>query len=136
MKKLFALLLISLASITVVGSQAFAVDAVSIVKPPEGAITPSPVEVCMETFGVEVEPAKKGVNDRKGHHHILIDVDLPGDLSAPIGKDANHVHMGDGSTCKTLKLSSGKHTFRALFAKGNHVPYNPPITDTRAITVK
>ena len=137
MKKLFVLLLVSLASVAVVGTHAFAADAVSIVKPSEGAtITQGSVEVCMETFGVEVEPAKKGVNDRKGHHHLLIDVDLPGDLSAPIGKDAQHVHMGDGSTCKTLKLSPGKHTLRALFAKGNHVPYNPPISDTRTITVK
>ena len=136
MRKLFVVLLVTLTMLILGASRSFAVEAVSIVKPAEGAITSSPVEVCMETFGVTVEPAKKGVNKGKGHHHLLVDVDLPGDLKAPIGKDANHIHMGDGSTCKSLKLSAGKHTIRALFAKGNHVPYNPPITDTKMITVK
>jgi len=92
--------------------------------------------VCMAVDGVAVQPAKKGVNPGKGHHHLLIDVDLPNDLGQRIGKDANHVHMGDGSTCKELKLGSGKHVIRALFANGGHVPYNPAITSTVLVTVK
>ncbi|MDH3256093.1 MAG: DUF4399 domain-containing protein, partial [Nitrospinota bacterium] len=87
-------------------------------------------------WGVEFEPAKNGVNEGKGHNHILVDVALPSDLSKPIGKDAQHIHMGDGSSCKTINLSSGKHTIRTLFAKGNHIPYNPPISDTIEITVE
>jgi len=90
----------------------------------------------MAVHGVEVQPAKKGVNPGKGHHHLLISVDLPSDLSQRIGKDSNHVHMGDGSTCKELKLGSGKHVIRALFANGGHVPYNPAITSTVIVTVK
>ena len=96
----------------------------------------NPVKVCMAVDEVEVQPAKKGVNPGKGHHHLLIDVDLPKDLSQKIGKDAKHVHMGDGSTCKELKLGSGKHVIRALFANGGHVPYNPAITSTVIVTVK
>ena len=109
---------------------------VSIVSPPKGAMVKGPVKICLKTSGVEVEPAKKGVNDGKGHHHLIVDVDLPRDLSKPIGKDANHIHMGDGSTCKEIKLSSGKHTVRALFAKGNHVPYNPALTTEVTFNVK
>lgn len=90
----------------------------------------------MTPWGVEFEPAKKGVNEGKGHNHILVDVDLPSDLSQPIGKDANHIHMGDGSSCKMINLSSGKHTIRTLFAKGNHIPYSPPISDTVVINVE
>ena len=67
---------------------------------------------------------------------FLIDVDLPKDLNQGIGKDSNHVHMGDGSTCKELKLGSGKHVIRTLFANGGHVPYNPAITSTVVVTVK
>jgi hypothetical protein len=121
-----------------VASASYAGDtqAVIISKPRDGAIVSSPVEVCMTPWGVEFEPAKKGVNEGKGHNHILVDVDLPSDLSKPIGKDANHIHMGDGSSCKTIELSPGKHTIRTLFAKGNHVPYNPPISDTIEVTVK
>lgn len=111
-------------------------NSVSITEPADGATVSSPVKVCMETHGVAVEPAKKGVNDGKGHHHLLVDVDLPGDLSKPIGKDAHHIHMGDGSTCKEIKLDAGKHKISALFAKGNHVPYDPAITTTVNVTVK
>ena len=109
---------------------------ITITSPPKGAMVSGPVKVCLKTSGVEVEPSKKGVNDGKGHHHLLIDVDIPHDLSKPIGKDVKHVHMGDGSTCKELKLSSGKHTIRALFAKGNHVPYDPAITTEVTFNVK
>jgi len=109
---------------------------ITITEPKDGATVSSPVKVCMEAHGVTVEPAKNGVNEGKGHHHLIIDTDLPADLSKPIGKDAQHVHMGDGSTCKELKLDSGKHVIRALFARGNHVPYDPAITGTVNITVK
>jgi len=137
MKKLKMILSFSLI-FGLAASPSYAGDtqAVIISKPRDGAIVSSPVEVCMTPWGVEVEPAKKGVNEGKGHNHILVDVDLPSDLSKPIGKDANHIHMGDGSSCKKIKLSSGKHTIRTLFAKGNHIPYNPPISDTIEITVE
>jgi hypothetical protein len=117
-------------------SSVYAGGAVVITEPATGATVSSPVKVCMAVDGVEVQPAKKGVNPGKGHHHLLIDIDLPSDLGQRIGKDANHVHMGDGSTCKELKLSPGKHVIRALFANGGHVPYNPAITSTVLVTVK
>ncbi|MDH5763386.1 MAG: DUF4399 domain-containing protein [Nitrospinota bacterium] len=110
--------------------------AIAISEPASGATVSSPVKVCMVAHGVTVEPAKNGVNDDKGHHHILIDADLPTDLSKPVGKDAQHVHMGDGSTCKELNLDAGIHVIRALFAQGNHVPFNPPITATVIVNVK
>ena len=114
----------------------FAGNAVTITDPPTGAMVSSPVKVCMATEGVEVEPAKKGINEGKGHHHIIVDANLPKDLSKPVGKDANHIHMGDGSTCKKIKLPAGKHIIRTLFAKGNHVPYDPALTSTVTINVK
>ena len=74
----------------------------------------SPLKVCMATKGYTVEPAKNGVNPGKGHHHLLIDVPIPADLSKRIGKDSNHVHMGDGSKCKKLNKY-----FTELFSEGN-----------------
>lgn len=108
---------------------------VTITKPATLADVSSPVEVCMSTKGYTVEPAKNGVNEGKGHHHLIVDVDLP-DLSQPVPKDANHIHMGDGSTCKKIELSKGQHRIQALFARGNHVPYDPPVTDSIVVTVK
>ena len=67
---------------------------------------------------------------------LQVDTDLPKNLGKGIGKDAQHIHMGDGSTCKEVKLDAGIHVIRALFAKGNHVPYNPPITATVIVNVK
>lgn len=110
--------------------------AIAISEPTNGATVTSPVKVCMVAHGVTVEPAKKGVNDGKGHHHILVDTDLPKDLGKAIGKDAQHIHMGDGSTCKDVKLNAGIHVIRALFAKGNHIPYNPAVTATVIVNVK
>ena len=110
--------------------------AVVITEPATGDTVSSPVKVCMAVDGVEVQPAKKGINPGKGHHHLLIDVDLPTDLSKRIGKDANHVHMGDGSTCKESKLGFGKHVIRALFANGGHVPYSPAVTSTVIVNVR
>ena len=115
---------------------AFANNSVSISEPSNGAKISGPVKVCLTTSGVSVEPAKMGVNKGKGHHHLLVDVSLPKDLSKPIGKDANHIHMGDGSKCKKLNLPAGKHTIRALFAKGNHVPYDPALTTEVMFNVK
>ncbi|MBT5028526.1 MAG: DUF4399 domain-containing protein [Nitrospinaceae bacterium] len=137
MISIYSKLALLFVSLFILGTtSAFAGNAVTITTPPEGAMVTNPVKVCLATEGVAVEPAKKGVNNGKGHHHIIVDVDLPKDLSKPVGKDANHIHMGDGSTCKEIKLSAGKHIIRALFAKGNHVPYNPALTATVTINVK
>jgi hypothetical protein len=135
MKRLVAA--VALVSVFSIGSSvAFAMDSVKITEPKDGSTVSSPVKVCMETHGVEVQPAKEGVHKGKGHHHLLVDTDVPHDLSQPIGKDDHHIHMGDGSTCKELTLSHGHHTIKALFAMGNHVPYDPAITDSISIEVK
>ena len=137
MKNIYSKLILLFVFLFIAGTNSvFAGNAVTITDPPNGAMVSGPVKVCLATEGVEVEPAKKGVNGGKGHHHIIVDVDLPKDLSKPIGKDGNHIHMGDGSTCKEIKLTAGKHIIRALFAKGNHVPYNPALTSTVTINVK
>ena len=112
------------------------IGAVVITEPVTGATVSSPVKVCMAVDGVEVQPANAGINPGKGHHHLLINMNLPRDLSKVLGKDSNHIHMGDGSTCKELKLARGKHIIRTLFATGAHVPYNPAITSTVIFTVK
>ena len=53
-------------------STAYAGDAVVITEPGTGSTVSNPVKVCMAVDEVEVQPAKKGVNPGKGHHHLLI----------------------------------------------------------------
>ncbi|MEE9258893.1 MAG: DUF4399 domain-containing protein [Nitrospinaceae bacterium] len=108
---------------------------VTITEPAPMADVSSAVKICMETKGYTVEPAKNGINEGKGHHHLIIDVDLP-DLGQPVPHDDKHIHMGDGSKCKTIELSSGMHTIQALFARGNHIPYDPAVTDSVVVFVK
>jgi hypothetical protein len=75
MKNLYLTLIISLVfGLAASGSFAGDYQAVTITKPRDGAIVSSPVEVCMTAWGIEVEPAKKGVREGKGHNHILVDV--------------------------------------------------------------
>lgn len=138
MSKLFFKLHVTLLSLLVLtaGTALAGTRAIAISEPSNGATVQNPVKVCLVAHNVTVEPAKKGVNDGKGHHHILVDTDLPKDLSQPIGKDAQHIHMGDGSTCKEIRLEPGMHVIRGLFAQGNHVPYNPPITATVIVNVQ
>ena len=116
-------------------SSSTAGKALAIVKPATLSNVSSPLQVCMATNGYTVEPAKEGVNPGKGHHHLIIDTDIPADLSKPVAKDDTHIHMGDGSTCKTINLAKGQHTITALFAQGNHVPFNPPVTDSVTVSV-
>src|SRR5436305_4517424 len=42
-----------------------------------------------------------------GHHHLLIDTDLP-PLDQEIPSDRNHLHFGAGETETMLELPSGK----------------------------
>ena len=89
-------LIIIILILFILNTAVFASTSVSITEPADGSKNSGPVKVCLATSGVTVEPAKKGVHEGSGHHHLLLDVDIPGDLGKPIGKDANHVHMGDG----------------------------------------
>ncbi|MFQ5672831.1 MAG: DUF4399 domain-containing protein [Nitrospinales bacterium] len=116
--------------------------ALFIKEPQTGATVKSPVKVCMEVLGVELEPATNGVNPGKGHHHIIIDMPLPsivepreGDLMPKITSDDNHIHLSDGAPCGVIRLDPGPHIIRGLFSKGNHIPFNPILADTIIITV-
>ncbi|MEN7526292.1 MULTISPECIES: DUF4399 domain-containing protein [unclassified Cupriavidus] len=61
-----------------------------------------------------------------GHHHLLIDVDLP-PLDKEIPNDRNHLHFGAGETETTIELPPGKHTLQLLMGDEKHIPTNPPI---------
>lgn len=62
-----------------------------------------------------------------GHHHLLIDVPLPEDMTAPIPNDRNHLHFGAGQTETMLELPPGKHTLQLLMGDTGHVPHDPPV---------
>ena len=98
---------------------------VYIISPADGAVVQNPVRVVFGLKGMGVAPA--GIEKANtGHHHLLIDTDLP-PLDQPIPKDEQHLHFGGGQTETTLTLSPGKHELRLLLGDELHVPFDPPI---------
>lgn len=104
----------------------------------DGATVSGPVTIVFGLKGMGVAPAgtdKTGT----GHHHLLIDTDLPSgeDLDYSLPSDENHRHFGGGQTQMELELSAGSHTLQLLLADQNHIPHNPPVfSDKITITVE
>jgi Domain of unknown function (DUF4399) len=61
-----------------------------------------------------------------GHHHLLIDTDLPA-LDQEIPSDRQHLHYGAGQTDARIELPPGKHTLQLILGDHNHVPHVPPV---------
>ena len=95
---------------------------VTFIEPQDGAQVISPFTVRMGAEEIIVEPAGQ-VREEYGHHHIVIDTDLP-PLDQAVPSDDEHRHFGKGQTEAVLDLAPGEHTLRLLFAKGNHIPYD------------
>lgn len=71
--------------------------------------------------------APAGVDKKfTGHHHVLIDTDLP-PLDEEVPNDKNHLHFGRGQSEARLELPPGKHTLQLLFADDHHIPHSPPL---------
>ena len=89
-----------------------------------------PVKIGLKEMGV----APAGVvKEFTGHHHILIDTDLP-PLDQPIPSDYNHLHLGNGQTETVLTLPPGTHTLQLLLGDHAHTPHQPPIM-SKKITI-
>lgn len=89
-------------------------------------------------FGLrDMGVAPKGVKfPNTGHHHLLIDTDLP-PMDQEIPSDRNHLHFGAGETETMLELPPGRHTLQLLMGDDKHVPHNPPVYSKKiTITVK
>jgi len=108
---------------------------VYIIAPQDGATVHSPLLVQFGLRGMGIAPA--GIKfDNTGHHHLLIDIDAPADLAAPLPANEHVRHFGKGQTEARIELPPGKHTLQLLFADQNHVPHNPPLLSQKiTITV-
>ena len=107
--------------------------AVYIIKPAAGARVKSPVTVVFGLRGMGVAPA--GVKfDNTGHHHLLVDTELPADLTQPLPVSDGIRHFGKGQTETMLDLPPGKHTLQLLFADFTHTPFTPNVV-SKKITI-
>jgi hypothetical protein len=104
-----------------------------IIWPPNGAVIDGGklwVRMGLQNFGV----APAGVRrDNTGHHHLIIDRDLP-PLDEPIPNDKNHLHFGGGQTEARIELPPGRHTLQLVLGDADHIPFDPPLVSEK-ITV-
>jgi len=108
---------------------------VYFISPTDGETLSSPVRVVFGLRGMGVAPAGTD-KANTGHHHLLIDTDLPA-TDAPVPADAHHVHFGGGQTEVEVELTPGTHTLQLLLGDKSHIPHNPPVfSDKITITVK
>ena len=106
---------------------------VYIISPKDGAKVKGPVVVLFGLKGMGIAPA--GVKfDNTGHHHLLVDMDVPSDLSVPMPATDKLLHFGKGQTQTSLTLAPGKHTLQLVFADLNHMAFNPPLV-SKKITI-
>lgn len=137
MPRVIAALVLFLFSLTGLAGQTPAPAGVNLyfVSPQDGAEITGPVTVRFGLSGMGVAPA--GVNlDKTGHHHLIVDADLP-NLDQPIPADDHYRHFGGGQTEVTLDLAPGEHTLQLLLGDFTHIPHNPPVKSERiTITVK
>ncbi len=137
MNRRFVLALLAGISLTTAASAETAPNKARLyfISPQNGETVSSPVTVRFGLSGMGVAPA--GVEkDNTGHHHLLIDTDLP-KMDEPIPMDDNHKHFGGGQTETRITLPPGQHTLQLLLGNWTHIPHNPPVMSEKiTITVE
>jgi len=107
---------------------------VFFVSPKDGATVSNPVTVKFGIKGMTLAPAGTATPNT-GHHHLLIDTDVPADLTKPIPAIPDKVvHFGKAQTETTLTLPPGKHTLQLLLGDQNHIPHKPAVI-SKKITI-
>jgi hypothetical protein len=100
----------------------------------DGATVPTRVLIRFGLRGMGLAPAGEDLaredQKRMGHHHLLIDADLP-PLDKPIPSDANHLHFDNGESEAEITLPPGPHTLQLILGDKDHVPHDPPVMSRR-----
>ena len=68
-----------------------------------------------------------------GHHHLLVNRDLPLDFKQPLPFNDQYRHFGKGQMEAVLDFKPGTYTLRLLLADHRHIPYfiySKPMTIT------
>lgn len=109
---------------------------IEIVEPVEGTeVAADGFVIQLAASGVRIVPA--GTDEPgTGHHHILIDVEAPGP-GQPIPSTEGYIHLGQAQTeHRVSELGPGWHRIIALLGDGQHMPHEPPVSDTVNVFVR
>lgn len=90
--------------------------------------------------GWGLAPIAKPGQRKSGHHHLLVNRDLPLDFKQALPFNDQYIHFGKGQMETVLTLPPGEYTLRMLLADQQHLPhfvYSKPtrITVTRKTDV-
>jgi Domain of unknown function (DUF4399) len=141
MKSLIALLLclplVSLSQAQIPRTPAPENARVYFITPQNGEVLSGPVTVRfgLEQMGIAPAGAFKDASTmaqwpNTGHHHLIIDGELP-PLDQPIPANDTYHHFGTGATQVTLTLAPGDHTLQLLMGDAMHIPHNPAVTSEK-----
>src|SRR6201987_102077 len=95
----------------------------------DGTTGPAKLKIYLGLGNMGVAPAGSD-RENSGHHHLLIDTELP-PLDQPIPNDFNHLHFGGGQTEAEVTLKHGEHTLQLLMGDKDHIPHTPPVFSPR-----
>lgn len=83
--------------------------------------------------GWGLAPIAAPTGGKSGHHHLLINRDLPLDFKQPLPFNDQYIHFGKGQMETVLNLVPGTYTLRLLLADDKHLPhfvYSKPVSIT------
>ena len=68
-------------------------------------------------------PITSSAAGKSGHHHLLVNRDLPLDFKMALPFNEQYIHFGKGQMETVLTLEPGTYTLRLLLANDKHVPH-------------
>ena len=80
--------------------------------------------------GWGLAPISSEAKGKSGHHHLLVNRDLPLDFKQSLPFNDQYIHFGKGQMETVLTLEPGTYTLRLLLANNKHIPhfvYSKPI---------
>ncbi len=83
--------------------------------------------------GWGLAPISSPSTGKSGHHHLLVNRDLPLDFKKALPFNDQYIHFGKGQMETVLTLEPGTYTLRLLLADDKHVPhfvYSKPVKIT------
>lgn len=78
-------------------------------------------------------PVSKASDGKSGHHHLLVNRDLPLNFKSALPFNDQYIHFGKGQMESVLTFEPGTYTLRLLLANQQHLPffvYSKPATIT------
>lgn len=83
--------------------------------------------------GWGLAPITQPIGGKNGHHHLLVNRDLPLDFKKSLPFNEQYIHFGMGQMETVLTLDPGIYTLRMLLADDKHLPhfvYSKPLKIT------